>query len=291
LALITQIQWIYIFPITLIYSLSWVLRGKRWKTLLDSTNISITLKEAIYLSFIGNTINLVVPAKIGDFSKLAGLSKVGTDDIKKAAGTIVTDRYFDFIAIVSISLITLPFISVLPKWVNILIAIGSIIGIISTSIFVFLARNRKIGQSLITIVPSRIHKFTINFSEGVINIFNQPSSIILYFYSLLIWSIDNIVAYLVFLSLNTDLLLHEVAIALMIANMTKVIPITPGGIGIFESSFASVLIIFGINADIALVGALLDHLIKNLITLIGGFFGAFIMGISVFNLQSNQVEI
>ena len=69
LNLISQVQWIYMFPITVIYFLSWVLRGKRWKMLLNSSNIVISLNEAICLSFIGNTINLVIPAKMGDFSK------------------------------------------------------------------------------------------------------------------------------------------------------------------------------------------------------------------------------
>lgn len=48
------------------------------------------------------------------------------------------------------------------------------------------------------------------------------------------------------------------------------VPLTPGGIGQYEAALAAVLALGGFPLVVCISGAILDHLIKNVITLLVG---------------------
>ena len=59
-------------------------------------------------------------------------------------------------------------------------------------------------------------------------------------------------------------------IAVSFGNLTKVLPITPGGIGTYEAGVTAILTSGGVPPGMSFTVALLDHALKNLITLIFG---------------------
>ena len=61
------------------------------------------------------------------------------------------------------------------------------------------------------------------------------------------------------------------ALAVAIANIVKAIPITPGGIGAYEVVVTGILTAFGINPADAFTVALIDHTLKNVLTLLAGY--------------------
>ena len=61
-----------------------------------------------------------------------------------------------------------------------------------------------------------------------------------------------------------------VILAVSMGNVGKSVPITPGGIGIYESILTAVLVSFGLLFDVAVVIAMMDHVIKKMFNLIVG---------------------
>ena len=69
-----------------------------------------------------------------------------------------------------------------------------------------------------------------------------------------------------------------IILAVVIGNLVKAIPITPGGIGTYELAVAVVLGIGGVPAASATLIAVIDHLIKNLVTVAGGIISLIVFG-------------
>jgi uncharacterized protein (TIRG00374 family) len=90
------------------------------------------------------------------------------------------------------------------------------------------------------------------------------------FLSLMIWLFDGLTCYMVSRAVAAHLPLTAIILAVSIGNVGKVVPATPGAIGIYESLLAAVLVMFGVSFDVAAVIAILDHATKKGFTL---FFG------------------
>jgi uncharacterized protein (TIRG00374 family) len=97
--------------------------------------------------------------------------------------------------------------------------------------------------------------------------------------SLLIWGMDILTCYLVLkafpsagINLSSTYMISLIFLAVAIGNIAKTFPITPGAIGTYEVALTAVFGLGGIKPEIAFTVAVLDHIIKNAITLIGGAF-------------------
>ena len=93
------------------------------------------------------------------------------------------------------------------------------------------------------------------------------SSILL---SLIIWLFEALTCYTVAIALGAQIPIIAVIFAVSIANVGKCAPATPGAVGIYEGILVAILVLFGASFDIAIVIAILDHLIKNLFILVIG---------------------
>ena len=69
-----------------------------------------------------------------------------------------------------------------------------------------------------------------------------------------------------------------VVLAIVIGNLVKAVPITPGGVGTYELALALAFGLAGTPAVTATLIAVIDHLIKNLVTLVGGVGSIYYFG-------------
>jgi uncharacterized membrane protein YbhN (UPF0104 family) len=76
----------------------------------------------------------------------------------------------------------------------------------------------------------------------------------------------------------------------MIAILTKVFPITPGGIGIFEGTMVLVLSMFGLGSGEIAAASAVNHLFMNLYTLIVGMYVLLRKDISISKIQRERVD-
>jgi uncharacterized protein (TIRG00374 family) len=86
-------------------------------------------------------------------------------------------------------------------------------------------------------------------------------------FSLMIWLLEGITCWVVIHALggNVDLIL--VILAVSIGNIGKSIPLTPGGLGIYETIFAAVLTASGVPLEVATASGIVDHALKKVFNL------------------------
>jgi hypothetical protein len=96
--------------------------------------------------------------------------------------------------------------------------------------------------------------------------------------SLVIWLIDIFVCYAVVLMFQQQIPFAVIVLAIVIGNLVKAVPLTPGGIGTYELALAVTFGLGGVAPAIATLIAVIDHLIKNLVTLAGGIVSIYYFG-------------
>ncbi|WP_135363892.1 flippase-like domain-containing protein [Halosimplex halophilum] len=95
--------------------------------------------------------------------------------------------------------------------------------------------------------------------------------------SLVIWVVDVLTALVVFAAFPGEAtslspaLVATAFFAVSVGNLAKVLPLSPGGIGLYEGAFT--LIVFGLTnvaAPVAFAISIVDHVVKNAVTILGG---------------------
>ncbi|MFB6172649.1 MAG: glycosyl transferase, partial [Haloarculaceae archaeon] len=70
--------------------------------------------------------------------------------------------------------------------------------------------------------------------------------------------------------------------AVSVGNLAKVLPLSPGGVGLYEGAFTVVVAGFTpLGWEVALGAAIVDHAVKNLITVGGGLAAATLLNVSL----------
>ncbi len=102
----------------------------------------------------------------------------------------------------------------------------------------------------------------------------------------MIWVIDVLVAVLVLAAFGVGLapvtLLAVCFFAVSVGNLAKVLPLSPGGIGLYEGAFTVLVIgLTPISFPVAFGAAVLDHALKNVVTVVGGVASMLVLNVSL----------
>ena len=91
--------------------------------------------------------------------------------------------------------------------------------------------------------------------------------------------IDILVCFFVVRMFEQQIPFAVIVLAIVFGNLVKAVPITPGGIGTYEIAVATTFYeIAGVTYAVAFLIAFIDDLIKNLVTLAGGFASVYYLG-------------
>jgi hypothetical protein len=250
--------------------LAWWLRGWRYHYILSSLNYRVPVIVATACIFVSQTVNLVVPARLGDFVRIFILKHDYNTTYSEGISSIVVERVFDIVTVALLGGVALLFIPNVPSWFYTVIIVPLVIG---AAFFIFLvfsgkltAKNKYIRILLTMLDEIRRASLTIK------------SILILGTSSIVIWLLDVLVCVTVIMMFQQQIPLAVVLLAIVIGNLVKAVPLTPGGIGTYELSLAFTFELYGISPAIAFLIAVIDHLIKNLITLVGGVFSIYFLG-------------
>lgn len=278
------------------YASSWIFRTERLKELVKNTckKISFWTLFKIYIS--GYALNVLLPAKLGDVATIGylNMNKIG---IGKSTAIVIQTRILDVIALIIISVLSMWFVCAGPQpgWIISSVIFSMIIVSIPIGI-VTLDREKKAISTINYAIWFVKKDFSKNMITKIADAYDEYHNIIsdrkMFFYtiilSLFIWLIDGITCFMVSLSLNTSISIALCIFAVMIANIGKSFPSTPGSIGIYEVVLASVLTIFGIPYSYAILIAVIDHLIKNLFTLAIGLPLTLTIGMNILSKSADD---
>jgi hypothetical protein len=96
--------------------------------------------------------------------------------------------------------------------------------------------------------------------------------------SIVIWLLDVFVCLFVAMMFGVTVPFAVVMLAIVVGNLVKAIPLTPGGVGTYELAVALTFSAAGIDPATATLIAVIDHLLKNLVTLAGGVISIYFFG-------------
>jgi uncharacterized protein (TIRG00374 family) len=306
-----------------VYLLSWPLRGARYRDILAELGFTERIGFLTGAVFISQTGNLVFPARAGDavrayvvkarrnvpypsgFASLAvervfdlltitvlagtvflGLAAAGMTSVEGLRATVVgTDRASGRVAVVVASLVGLAAFAA----VSVIVASAR-----SNKNYVRTAVSSVSNDSYADYVAGVLERFT----GDVQTVANDRSAFArIGASSLLIWGLDVITAVLVLAAFEAVTLpvVTLVAVgffAVSVGNLAKVLPLSPGGIGLYEGAFSLLVIaLTPIPWSVALGASIVDHAVKNLVTILGGVVSLVSLNVSLTTAVEESREV
>ena len=261
---------IYCIPAVIICLTAWIMRGFRYKVILKNIDLKVPVLFSTACIFISQTVNLIVPARLGDLIRIVLLKHEFTATVSQGLSSLVVERFFDIITVAILGLIAVIFVLNVPSWLITLLALTLLLCIFFFLILIFTGRiesgNKYISYLLTMMAEIRNASLT------------PVSALIIGLSSVVIWIQDSLICASVSLMFRQEIPFFVIILAIVAGNLVKAVPLTPGGIGTYEFALAVVFELAGISPASAALIAVVDHFIKNLITLIGGAISLVYLG-------------
>jgi glycosyltransferase 2 family protein len=273
---------------------------ERWAITTSSLDISIKRRHLLPMLLVGLAINNITPSGRGGGEPVRAyiLSKYSQSPFENAFATVIADRGLDtfpFITLAIITIITAILYINLPQWMVITLVIGLIILILVFCLALYMSINREFGDrairwflKILKRISSKMHK---RIEERAINavggfqdsmrVMITDRKVLLYGIplSFLIWGLEIMRVYVVFLALNINAPLEIIAAVFVISTLIGMIPLLPGGLGAVDGMMILLYSYAGIPPSVSAAATLVERLISFWMTTILGvavlpYFGA-----------------
>lgn len=269
-----------------LYTLDMLVRAYRWKLILKGSNIEIRVRDSFMAYNLGNSLNIVIPAKIGDIARSYYLKRKFNYGYSLTLPSTFLDRLFDVVGVYVVILLCSIYIlaqTELEPWLYDIFLLGIVVLLLAFLVMELLVRRREyIGR----IGNEKLRSFVFSLAEAFDCSFrDRRRFLVLLLCSVAIWLSEGIFAYMIFVSMGLHLNPIILIFTTMIAVLTKVFPITPGGIGIFEGTMVLVLAMFGLGGGAAAAASAVNHFFMNLYTVMFGIYVLLRENISVSGIQ------
>jgi hypothetical protein len=285
-----------------IYLLSWPVRGRRYGDVLAAMERRFRTRFLTMAVFASQTANLVVPARAGDGLRAYLLKDRRGVPYPTGAASLAVERAFDLVAIATLGGTAFAFLlldgrgiaaddAALGTTVAVAVAAAALASSVAT---IAVARSdRTLGPAIRSRVDGpRLSSFVdaaVRFGASVRVVAERPRAIAaIYAGSVIVWALDVLTAVAVLAALvgfegalSGWGLLVVGTLAVSVGNLAKVLPLSQGGVGLYEAAFTGLVVgVSPIGVEVAVLAAILDHALKNAVTLAGGAVAAIALGVS-----------
>jgi len=290
-----------------VYLLSWPLRGLRYRDILDEIGYHERTGFLTGAIFISQTGNLVFPARLGDGVRAYVVKARRAIPYASGFASLAVERVFDLLTITALAGSVLLGLVATGNAADLQAALAGSAGIggeqaqsgrtalvvasavgaaavAAVVLIVLSARSetnyvraglsRLSSDSYADYVADTIERFVgdIQTVAGDGRAFVRVGAS-----SLAIWTLDVVTALLVLLAFDgvsapLPTLIAVSFFAVSVGNLAKVLPLSPGGIGLYEGAFTLLVVALvpSIAPTTALGAAIVDHAVKNAVTIVGG---------------------
>jgi uncharacterized membrane protein YbhN (UPF0104 family) len=288
---------------SVVYVTSWPLRGLRYRDILSKLGYRSDPTFLTGAVFISQTGNLVFPARLGDAVRAYVMKARRSVPYPSGFASLAIERVFDLLTIAFLAGVVVLGMAVTMSPTELQSAISGaelaggqetagqtamvvaagvgVAAILATLVIVLSARSeRNYVRATITRLSSDSYA---DYVAGVIERFtgdvqtvasDRRAFALVGTTSLLIWTIDVLTAVVVLAAFGVELTPFLVGIAFFavsVGNLAKVLPLTPAGLGLYEGAFAIIVVgLTPLGGPLAISVAIVDHAVKNLVTLAGG---------------------
>lgn len=271
-----------------VYAVSWPLRGRRYGDVLAPMGHRLGTGFLTLATFASQSANLVVPARGGDAARAYLLRDRRAVPYATGAASLTVERAFDLLAIGALGTGALAWLAATGDAGAVVArsrTVGASVGqfdlarvaaaaaaVVGLGAVAGLAARRT---DLLGRVPDRLWTGVATFGRDLAGIARQPRALAgVGAGSVAIWALDALTAVLVLAAVASTpvgAVLAAGTLAVCAGNLAKVLPLTQGGLGLYEGAFAATVVaISPVAGAAALAAAVLDHALKNAVTLAGG---------------------
>jgi len=291
----------------LVYLLSWPLRGLRYRDILAELGYRERVGFLTGAVFISQTGNLVFPARAGDLIRAYVVKARRGIPYPTGFASLAAERVFDLLTIASMAGVVLVGYTATGRTAElartvvgaegagrVAVVVATGVGLAAVAAVVVIALSARSDRNLIAAAVHRVSTDSYaDFVVGVIERFVGDLQAVagtrrgfgrVGATSVLVWSLDVVTALLVLAAFSPGLsgvaLVAVSFFAVSVGNLAKVLPLSPGGIGLYEGAFTLLVVgLTPLGPELELGAAVLDHALKNLVTVVGGY--ASMVGLNV----------
>jgi len=246
---ISQFRFEFLPVILGVAFLAILVKGIRQQYLLKNIGVSIPWRKNILLYLAGLSM-IVTPVGAGELIKSYFLKKKFGYNVAKTFPLVFVERMHDLIAIISLIVFTLVFI----QNHTVLIVVSIVIAIL---VILYTALRIKKFFKIITKflekIP-RLNKQIESISESYDQFHKMTSGKIMiknWFLSIVAWSLDAAVVYMVFVGFNLNLEIIFTTFAIYSSLLIGIITLLPAGLGVTEITAVDLLTNKGISLPLA----------------------------------------
>ncbi len=260
--ILSKINLLYLFFAFIPYVCAYFLRALRFYILL---NREISVKDLFSIVCLHTFMNNILPARTGELTYIY-LLKLRNKKISEGIATLAFARFFDFISISLLFIISSFFVGLLKEFITLICVTFLII----TSISCFIFMSKKFMKKRMLDLPRKIEEIIDNF----MHVRKSGKLKQLMVVSIFVWISLYSAVYFVAISINSNFTFFEVLFASSFAIITTILPIQGiGGFGTTEGGWCIGLIAIGLAKDVAISTGFVFHIIILAYSAILGFYG------------------
>lgn len=289
-----------------VYAVSWPVRGRRYGDVLAAIGHRSGTAFLMSAIFVSQTANLVIPARAGDAVRAYAVNT--HRDVPYTAGfaSLAVERLFDLATIAALAGLAMAWIT-LGGGTGPLGIVAETGGARTALVAAAAVSTATVGVGLVVVTSARadhglgawlrgriagrprlegLLEAALGFADDVQLVARQPRALAtIGAGSLAVWVLDVLTAVLVLAALGSGLevgpLVAVGTLAVSVGNLAKVLPLSQGGVGLYEAAFTALVVgLTPVGASTALAAAIVDHALKNGVTLVGGAGAVAALGIS-----------
>jgi uncharacterized protein (TIRG00374 family) len=285
------LEYIYLVPILILYVVHFVLRALRWNYLLPGDPVRIrTLFDSI---MIGNFASFILPLRAGEFIRPFMLSKESEYKFSIGFISVVVERFFDLIAVLFTFAVLVVVVEQMPDEVF----LGAwALGGLAFAIFLFMVVGSFLPGAVLKLVkfftqflPSglgdALFKLSSDLLEGAAVLKDPRRSIMVVFYTGIVWGTCYLSFYLFFLLFHLPASWEFATTLAVITALAVAMPSAPGFVGVYQTACMLTFPLFGVDASVGLAYSLVSHALQYVLFIGYGVYILYDRGMSFADLR------
>ncbi len=282
-------QYWYLIPGIAVYFVGVWVRSWRWHYLLRPLK-KIPTRTMFPIVTIGYMGNNIYPARAGEVLRAAVLKQREGVPISASLATIIIERIFDGVVMLSFVFLNLPELARLTRSSGVVegvdvprMAIGGAV-IFGGALLAFIAAamfprvsEKLVDYMVLRFVPARFKQNTrdlsMRFLSGLESLRSPVEALMIFFTTVIIWLLETAKYWFVMHAFNFSVSFFALMLMNGVVNLATTVPSAPGYVGTFDLPGIAVLMAYGIDRAVATSYTLVLHVALWFpITLLGAYF-------------------
>jgi uncharacterized protein (TIRG00374 family) len=259
-------------------------KAVRWKLLMGERGAHVPLRHALRLHLVGQMLNNVLPARVGDLSRVYMAGDLGIAR-PFVLGTVAVEKVVDmlcYVLIFALLLLLMP----LPAWVSqpayVLVVLTGVAMLGAALVLLYRRRQPGLPRWALALLPARYraraNTIVADGLDGLHVVADGHGVLRVALWSGLIWLTAALTNGLAMRALQLELPAVAPLFVLFVLVAGINIPAAPGRIGVFEYLCVLALAVFGVGQAAALSFGLLLHVLVYLPPVLGGLLALWAAG-------------